>query len=161
MMVQAHYYLLLVAIQFNFFFFFTWSWCVSVRSEDEPILIEGDIPFDTEADRNADPCTSRGCKWGKWTDGKVYIPYYIASHFCKWDTDTWYSSTLHWMQLCWSLHTQSPLYLTMFTLKHLSTKFTEYKQLLNILEKISIYSIKCAKTPTSWCLIVYLMSPIA
>uniref|UniRef100_A0A674P632 Metalloendopeptidase n=1 Tax=Takifugu rubripes TaxID=31033 RepID=A0A674P632_TAKRU len=22
-----------------------------------------------------------GCKWGKWTDGKVYIPYYIASHF--------------------------------------------------------------------------------
>uniref|UniRef100_A0A674NPX0 Metalloendopeptidase n=1 Tax=Takifugu rubripes TaxID=31033 RepID=A0A674NPX0_TAKRU len=33
------------------------------------------------APKNADPCTSSGCKWGKWTDGKVYIPYYIASHF--------------------------------------------------------------------------------
>ncbi|KAG8001033.1 High choriolytic enzyme 1, partial [Nibea albiflora] len=51
------------------------------RSSDDPILIEGDIAIDSEAERNADPCTSRGCKWGKYTDGKVYIPYYIASHF--------------------------------------------------------------------------------
>lgn len=36
-----------------------------------------------EAEKNADPCTSSGCKWGKWTDGKVYIPYYITSHFCE------------------------------------------------------------------------------
>ncbi|XP_023281338.1 high choriolytic enzyme 1-like, partial [Seriola lalandi dorsalis] len=42
---------------------------------------EGDIAVNSEAEKNADPCTSRGCKWGKWTDGKVYIPYYIASHF--------------------------------------------------------------------------------
>lgn len=52
-----------------------------VRSVDDPILIEGDIAIDTEAERNADPCTSKGCMWGKYTDGKVYIPYYIASHF--------------------------------------------------------------------------------
>ncbi|XP_074522704.1 low choriolytic enzyme-like [Halichoeres trimaculatus] len=52
-----------------------------VRSADEPTLIEGDIAIDSEAERNADPCTSRGCKWGKWTDGNVYIPYYITNHF--------------------------------------------------------------------------------
>ncbi|XP_055010777.1 hatching enzyme 1.2-like [Boleophthalmus pectinirostris] len=52
-----------------------------VRREGEPMLIEGDIAIDNEAERNADPCTSRGCKWGKYTDGKVYIPYYIANHF--------------------------------------------------------------------------------
>uniref|UniRef100_A0A674P027 Metalloendopeptidase n=1 Tax=Takifugu rubripes TaxID=31033 RepID=A0A674P027_TAKRU len=46
-----------------------------------PNLIEGDIVVDDGAEKNADPCTSSGCKWGKWTDGKVYIPYYIASHF--------------------------------------------------------------------------------
>ncbi|XP_029353605.1 high choriolytic enzyme 1-like [Echeneis naucrates] len=52
-----------------------------IRSNDDPILIEGDIAVDSEMEKNADPCTSRGCKWGKYTDGKVYIPYYIASHF--------------------------------------------------------------------------------
>ncbi|XP_068567593.1 hatching enzyme 1.2-like [Cebidichthys violaceus] len=48
---------------------------------DEPILIEGDIAIKSEADRNADPCTSRGCLWRKWTDGKVYIPYFIANQY--------------------------------------------------------------------------------
>ncbi|XP_056881374.1 hatching enzyme 1.2-like isoform X1 [Takifugu flavidus] len=48
---------------------------------ENPNLIEGDIVVDDGAEKNADPCTSSGCKWGKWTDGKVYIPYYIASHF--------------------------------------------------------------------------------
>uniref|UniRef100_A0A3Q3MVZ3 Metalloendopeptidase n=1 Tax=Labrus bergylta TaxID=56723 RepID=A0A3Q3MVZ3_9LABR len=52
-----------------------------IRSVDEPNLIEGDIAIDSEAERNADPCTSRGCMWRKWTDGKVYIPYYITNHF--------------------------------------------------------------------------------
>uniref|UniRef100_UPI0037E7B72E hatching enzyme 1.2-like n=1 Tax=Semicossyphus pulcher TaxID=241346 RepID=UPI0037E7B72E len=52
-----------------------------IRSADDPTLIEGDIAIDSEAERNADPCTSRGCMWGKWTDGKVYIPYYITNHF--------------------------------------------------------------------------------
>ncbi|KAI3376781.1 hypothetical protein L3Q82_000376 [Scortum barcoo] len=52
-----------------------------VRSADDPVLIEGDIAIDNEAERNADPCTSQGCKWGKWTDGKVYIPYFITNHF--------------------------------------------------------------------------------
>nr|XP_020469379.1 low choriolytic enzyme-like [Monopterus albus] len=48
---------------------------------DEPTLIGGDIAIKSWADRNADPCTTSGCLWGKWSDGKVYIPYYIASHF--------------------------------------------------------------------------------
>ncbi|KAL3993504.1 polymeric immunoglobulin receptor [Sarotherodon galilaeus] len=48
---------------------------------DEPTLIGGDIAIKSEADRNADPCTSRGCMWGKWSDGKVYVPYYIANHY--------------------------------------------------------------------------------
>merc|ERR1712002_1278551 len=47
---------------------------------DEPTLIGGDIAIKSDADRNADPCTSRGCMWLKWTDGNVYIPYYIANH---------------------------------------------------------------------------------
>ncbi|KAM4602972.1 low choriolytic enzyme-like [Polymixia lowei] len=48
---------------------------------DEPTLIGGDIAIKSEADRNADPCTSWGCLWLKWTDGNVYIPYYIADHY--------------------------------------------------------------------------------
>ncbi|XP_008308558.3 low choriolytic enzyme-like isoform X2 [Cynoglossus semilaevis] len=51
------------------------------RFDNEPELIEGDIAIPSEAEKNADPCTSRGCKWGKYTDGKVYIPYYITNHF--------------------------------------------------------------------------------
>ncbi|XP_028257405.1 low choriolytic enzyme-like isoform X1 [Parambassis ranga] len=51
------------------------------RSDNDPILIEGDIAIDSEAERNADPCTSSGCKWGKASDGKVYVPYYITNHF--------------------------------------------------------------------------------
>lgn len=50
---------------------------------DEPILIGGDIAISSDADRNADPCTTRGCLWLKYTDGKVYIPYYITNHFCE------------------------------------------------------------------------------
>uniref|UniRef100_A0A672G541 Metalloendopeptidase n=1 Tax=Salarias fasciatus TaxID=181472 RepID=A0A672G541_SALFA len=52
-----------------------------VRSVDEPALVEGDVAVDGEAGRNADPCTARGCMWGKWSDGKVYVPYYITNHF--------------------------------------------------------------------------------
>jgi len=52
-----------------------------IRSDDGPILTGLDIAIDSEEERNADPCTSRGCMWGKYTDGKVYIPYHIASHF--------------------------------------------------------------------------------
>ncbi|KAF0043676.1 hypothetical protein F2P81_005013 [Scophthalmus maximus] len=52
-----------------------------IRSNNDPILIGGDIAVGSEAEKNADPCTSRGCMWGKWTDGKVYIPYYITNHF--------------------------------------------------------------------------------
>ncbi|XP_075966294.1 hatching enzyme 1.2-like [Anarhichas minor] len=52
-----------------------------IRSADDPILTGGDIAIDSEAEKNADPCTSRGCKWGKFTDGKVYIPYYLTNHF--------------------------------------------------------------------------------
>ncbi|XP_043998101.1 hatching enzyme 1.2-like [Gambusia affinis] len=48
---------------------------------DEPALIGGDIAVLPEANRNADPCTSSGCLWLKYTDGKVYIPYYIANHY--------------------------------------------------------------------------------
>lgn len=57
--------------------------CVSDPGPDEPTLIGGDIAIKPGADRNADPCTSRGCLWQKWSDGKVYIPYYIANHYCK------------------------------------------------------------------------------
>ncbi|XP_026122137.1 low choriolytic enzyme-like [Carassius auratus] len=32
-------------------------------------------------ERNADPCTSRGCLWQKYSDGKIYVPYVIANHY--------------------------------------------------------------------------------
>ncbi|XP_062326613.1 hatching enzyme 1.2-like isoform X3 [Osmerus eperlanus] len=48
---------------------------------DMPILMDGDIAVESEAERNADPCTSRGCMWGKSTDGKVYIPYAISNQY--------------------------------------------------------------------------------
>uniref|UniRef100_A0A3Q2TQE6 Metalloendopeptidase n=1 Tax=Fundulus heteroclitus TaxID=8078 RepID=A0A3Q2TQE6_FUNHE len=54
---------------------------------DEPSLIEGDIAVNSEADRNADPCTSRGCLWLKNADGKVYVPYYIADHYSSRERD--------------------------------------------------------------------------
>ncbi|XP_035520178.1 high choriolytic enzyme 1-like [Morone saxatilis] len=48
-----------------------------VRSPDEP-YIEDDVAYKSETERNADPCTSRGCMWPKSTDGKVYIAYTIS-----------------------------------------------------------------------------------
>uniref|UniRef100_A0AAV2LTL2 Metalloendopeptidase n=1 Tax=Knipowitschia caucasica TaxID=637954 RepID=A0AAV2LTL2_KNICA len=53
----------------------------NVRRADDPQLIEMDIAIDNDGERNADPCTSRGCLWGKNTDGKVYVPYYITNQF--------------------------------------------------------------------------------
>ncbi|XP_062845410.1 six-cysteine containing astacin protease 4 [Trichomycterus rosablanca] len=49
-----------------------------VRGADEPTVI-GDIAVDDG--RNADPCTSTGCKWAKYSNGLVYVPYVIANHF--------------------------------------------------------------------------------
>ncbi|KTG31929.1 hypothetical protein cypCar_00001271, partial [Cyprinus carpio] len=44
---------------------------------DEPKLMD-DIAVN---ERNADPCTSRGCLWPKYSDGKIYVPYVIANHY--------------------------------------------------------------------------------
>ncbi|KAM9352314.1 uncharacterized protein ABDE67_007168 [Symphorus nematophorus] len=51
-----------------------------VHTEEEPFVMD-DIAYDNENERNADPCTSQGCMWGKSGDGKVYVPYVIASHY--------------------------------------------------------------------------------
>ncbi|KAM4618875.1 high choriolytic enzyme 1-like [Polymixia lowei] len=51
-----------------------------VHTKDEPYVVD-DIAYDNENERNADPCTSYGCLWGKHNDGKVYVPYVIASHY--------------------------------------------------------------------------------
>jgi hypothetical protein len=48
------------------------------------VVVEGDIAIKTVSGRNADPCTAQGCLWRKWTDGLVYIPYYIANQYCEW-----------------------------------------------------------------------------
>ena len=53
-----------------------------MRSPDEP-FVEDDVAYDSEAERNADPCTSRGCMWPKSSDGKVYVPYTISSAFSE------------------------------------------------------------------------------
>ncbi|XP_063052443.1 high choriolytic enzyme 1-like [Engraulis encrasicolus] len=51
-----------------------------VRRPDEPYVVD-DIAYPSEADRNADPCTSRGCLWQKYSDGLVYVPYYITNEY--------------------------------------------------------------------------------
>nr|XP_046250281.1 hatching enzyme 1.2-like [Scatophagus argus] len=51
-----------------------------VRRADEPLVID-DIAYDSENERNADPCTSYSCMWSKSADGRVYVPYVIASHY--------------------------------------------------------------------------------
>ncbi|XP_074533759.1 high choriolytic enzyme 1-like [Halichoeres trimaculatus] len=52
-----------------------------VRRKDEPLVID-DIAYDSENERNADPCTTGGgCMWPKSADGKVYVPYVIAGHY--------------------------------------------------------------------------------
>uniref|UniRef100_A0AAV2M0T4 Uncharacterized protein n=1 Tax=Knipowitschia caucasica TaxID=637954 RepID=A0AAV2M0T4_KNICA len=54
-----------------------------VRSDREPLVID-DIAYDSEGQRNADPCTSGGrCMWPKSADGKVYVSYTIAGHYCE------------------------------------------------------------------------------
>ncbi|XP_048040911.1 low choriolytic enzyme-like isoform X2 [Megalobrama amblycephala] len=48
-----------------------------VPEPDEPKLMD-DIAVD---ERNADPCTSTGCLWPKYSDGNIYVPYVIANHY--------------------------------------------------------------------------------
>ncbi|KAL2088664.1 hypothetical protein ACEWY4_015563 [Coilia grayii] len=47
---------------------------------DEPEVQDDIIVYD-ESERNADPCTSRGCMWPKSSDGKVYVPVFISKDF--------------------------------------------------------------------------------
>ncbi|XP_054476467.1 high choriolytic enzyme 1-like [Anoplopoma fimbria] len=51
-----------------------------VRTEGGPFVVD-DIAYANENERNADPCTAKDCKWRKYSDGKVYVPYVIATHF--------------------------------------------------------------------------------
>uniref|UniRef100_A0A8C2GMJ5 Metalloendopeptidase n=1 Tax=Cyprinus carpio TaxID=7962 RepID=A0A8C2GMJ5_CYPCA len=48
-----------------------------IPKPDEPKLMD-DIAVN---ERNADPCTSYGCLWPKYSDGKIYVPYVIANHY--------------------------------------------------------------------------------
>uniref|UniRef100_H3CFE4 Metalloendopeptidase n=1 Tax=Tetraodon nigroviridis TaxID=99883 RepID=H3CFE4_TETNG len=50
-----------------------------VRRPGGPLLID-DVALG-ENERNADGCTSRDCMWAKSSDGKVYVPYVVASHY--------------------------------------------------------------------------------
>ncbi|XP_038825369.1 high choriolytic enzyme 1-like [Salvelinus namaycush] len=47
---------------------------------DEPLVMFGDIAVDTGF-MNADPCTARGCKWQKSSDGNVYVPFVISNEY--------------------------------------------------------------------------------
>ncbi|XP_065145567.1 high choriolytic enzyme 1-like isoform X2 [Paramisgurnus dabryanus] len=48
-----------------------------VPEPDEPKLMD-DIAVNL---KNADPCTSRGCRWPKYSDGNIWVPYVIANHY--------------------------------------------------------------------------------
>ncbi|XP_035521078.1 high choriolytic enzyme 1-like [Morone saxatilis] len=45
------------------------------------LFMEGDTVYDSESERNADPCTSYNCKWDQASDGLVYVPYVIANDY--------------------------------------------------------------------------------
>lgn len=57
---------------------------ISGKNLDEPMVMFGDIAVPTGL-QNADPCTARSCLWPKARDGNVYVPYRIASQYCKWN----------------------------------------------------------------------------
>lgn len=50
------------------------------RVDLENIVVHGDIAAPTITNRNADPCTARGCKWPK-SGRYVYVPYLISNDF--------------------------------------------------------------------------------
>ncbi|KAJ8412877.1 hypothetical protein AAFF_G00104590 [Aldrovandia affinis] len=54
---------------------------------DEPTVMFGDIAVETGL-QNADPCTSRGCKWVKYSDGNVYVPYVISNQYSSRERST-------------------------------------------------------------------------
>lgn len=58
------------------------SYLLTVHGQDEPFVMD-DIAYDNVNERNADQCTSSGCMWPKSADGRVYVPYVIASHYCE------------------------------------------------------------------------------
>ncbi|XP_070762942.1 high choriolytic enzyme 1-like [Enoplosus armatus] len=47
----------------------------------EGLFVEDDMVYDSESERNADPCTSYSCKWDQASDGMVYVPYVIAGDY--------------------------------------------------------------------------------
>ncbi|XP_035275550.1 high choriolytic enzyme 2-like isoform X1 [Anguilla anguilla] len=49
-----------------------------VHDPNEPTIVD-DIAIVSE--KNADPCTYRGCLWPKYSDGIVYVPYVIANQY--------------------------------------------------------------------------------
>uniref|UniRef100_A0A8C2AJH6 Nephrosin n=1 Tax=Cyprinus carpio TaxID=7962 RepID=A0A8C2AJH6_CYPCA len=51
-----------------------------IISMDGPLITFGDIAVSTGF-KNADPCTARGCKWERSTDGLVYVPYVISKKY--------------------------------------------------------------------------------
>lgn len=59
--------------------------------------MEDDMVYESEAERNADPCTSRNCKWDQASNGMVYVPYLIADHYseCRVVEETFTSLTLN------------------------------------------------------------------
>ncbi|RXN17292.1 low choriolytic enzyme-like protein [Labeo rohita] len=54
-----------------------------VPQPDEPKLMD-DIAIN---EKNADPCTTYGCLWPKYSDGNVYIPYVIANSYSPYEVD--------------------------------------------------------------------------
>ncbi|MBN3303738.1 HCE1 enzyme, partial [Amia calva] len=56
------------------------SYCFPAQDPDGPLVLFGDIAMDLGFG-NADPCTSRNCKWKKGSDGRVHVPYVISSAY--------------------------------------------------------------------------------
>ncbi|XP_053178965.1 high choriolytic enzyme 1-like [Scomber japonicus] len=57
------------------------------KNPGDPLVMFGDIAVSTDLG-NADPCTARGCKWPKASDGNVYVPYRISKQYSPKDRST-------------------------------------------------------------------------
>ncbi|KTG31437.1 hypothetical protein cypCar_00002554 [Cyprinus carpio] len=86
---------------------------------DGPLITFGDIAVSTGF-KNADPCTARGCKWERSTDGLVYVPYVISKkykeqhNFKKTETNNLatpydYNSVMHYSRKAFSRNNEATM----------------------------------------------------
>lgn len=81
--------------------------CLFIRVSAASRLTHGDIR--QNLDRNASPCTARGCKWPK-RNGRVYVPVAISSRYSKLPSTKSHIQNKLLSKVCGNKTTASSLY---------------------------------------------------